>query len=118
MNHKSEFNGDLQFGHDGENHLKELLESVEVKTDRQVAHTGNVVVEFEGFGGRPSGIATSNAKYWAFVFEQAPYNKKVVVIVETEYLRRHVQAWAINIKMGGDRNQSKMYVIPKERLLS
>lgn len=118
MNHSACFNGDLQFGKTGEDHLKDLLESVEVKTDRQVAHTGNVVVEFEGFGGRPSGIATSNAKYWAFVFEQAPYNKKVVVMVETEYLRRHVQSWAIDIRMGGDNNQSKMYVIPKERLLS
>jgi len=117
MNHSADFNGDLMFGKQGESELEKILGSVEVKSDRQVGITGNVWVEFESYG-HPSGIATSNAKYWAFVFADDYYDNRVVILIETKRLRLHMQLWATSISSGGDNNSSKGYIIPRARLLS
>ena len=111
----NDFNGDLLFGQNGENHLKNILDSVEVKTDRGTATTGNVAVEFR-YRGKLSGISTSNAKYWAFILDDK-YKKEVIVLVETERLKRIARNQLNRIVRGGDNNESELVLIPKERLL-
>ena len=66
------FDVDLLIGQAAEGNLAELLKAgvdtpvtLEVKSDQGAWRTGNVYVEYE-YRGKPSGIATSEADYWAF----------------------------------------------------
>lgn len=71
------FDYDVRRGKVGEEYVGTILEaiqngSVEVKTDYGSNKTGNVFVEFEQKPEkgewRPSGIATSEAEFWAYAF--------------------------------------------------
>ena len=70
MDYNSDFRHDLEVGQLSEKFLADLLENrtIEVKRDFLAAKTGNVFVEYESRG-KPSGIATSTADYWAFVLD-------------------------------------------------
>lgn len=62
---------DYQIGKQGELFMTNVLRSlgtarIEIKTDEMAARTGNVYIEYE-CRGRPSGIATSKAEFWAWV---------------------------------------------------
>jgi len=65
------FDIDLDFGQIYEKKIKELFEgdgSIEVKTERDIwADTGNMFVEVRSRG-KPSGISTTDAKWWIQVF--------------------------------------------------
>ena len=92
------FDLDLAVGQQGElfvANIAEMLGSgsgeVEVKTDAPIARTGNVYIEYECLRpGRyePSGIATTEAKIWAFVL---PANVLIAAPVENvkDIARRH-----------------------------
>jgi hypothetical protein len=63
---------DLLIGQAAEGTLAEVLKAgvdtpvtIEVKSDKGAWKTGNVFVEYE-YRGKPSGISTSEADYWAF----------------------------------------------------
>jgi hypothetical protein len=61
------FDLDLSFGEVAEHRLKEALASqIEVKRDTYCARTGQHFVEFE-CKGRPSGVSTTQAKWWALM---------------------------------------------------
>ena len=45
---------------------------VEVKSDRMSTVTGNVAIEYS-YGGEPSGIEATQAKWWAYVTEDKLY---------------------------------------------
>jgi hypothetical protein len=65
------FDIDYEVGRQGELFVTDLLgamgsERIEVKTDAMAAKTGNVYIEVE-CRGRPSGIQTTAAEFWAFV---------------------------------------------------
>ena len=71
------FDFDVRRGKVGEDYVGTILEeiasdSIEVKTDYGANKTGNLYVEFEqetqAGDWVPSGIATSQAAYWAFAF--------------------------------------------------
>ena len=71
------FDFDVRRGKVGEELVGTILESlvnasVEVKTDYGSVKTGNLYIEYEqaprGTDWRPSGIATSEAEFWAFAF--------------------------------------------------
>ena len=71
------FDFDVRRGQVGEEYVGTILEaiasgSIEVKTDYGANRTGNLYVEYEqetrAGDWRPSGIATSEAEYWAFAF--------------------------------------------------
>jgi hypothetical protein len=71
------FDFDVRRGKVGEDYVGTILEeiasdSIEVKTDYGVNKTGNLYVEYEqetrAGDWVPSGIATSQARYWAFAF--------------------------------------------------
>lgn len=72
------FDYDIRRGKVGEEYIGTILEaiqngSVEVKTDYGSNRTGNLYVEFEQKPAqgewRPSGVATSEAEFWAFAFK-------------------------------------------------
>lgn len=71
------FDYDIRRGKVGEEYIGTILEaiqngSVEVKTDYGSNRTGNLFVEFEQKAAqgdwKPSGVATSEAEFWAFAF--------------------------------------------------
>lgn len=81
------FDLDLRDGLSGETLAKELLTyglRIEVKTDFEFLKTGNVFVETHQYG-RPSGVSTTEADYWAFVLGN------VVVFIPTFELRELVK---------------------------
>ncbi|MBA3844354.1 MAG: hypothetical protein H0X39_17350 [Actinobacteria bacterium] len=64
--------------------------TVEVKTDEASAYTGNVYVEYQCLrskGWMPSGIATTEAEWWAFVLGP---RKDVLFALSTDRLRKLV----------------------------
>jgi len=72
------FDYDIRRGKVGEEYVGTILEaiqngSVEVKTDYGSNKTGNVFVEFEQKAAKgewkPSGIASSEAEFWAYAFK-------------------------------------------------
>jgi hypothetical protein len=84
------FDFDLRRGQVGEEYVGTILEaiasdSIEVKTDYGANRTGNLYVEFEQENKQgvwvPSGIATSEATYWAFAFQDG------VIFIKLERLK-------------------------------
>jgi hypothetical protein len=84
------FDFDVRRGKVGEELVGTILESmanasVEVKTDYGSVKTGNLYIEYEQAGRdqvwRPSGIATSQAEFWAFAFPTG------AIFVRSETLR-------------------------------
>lgn len=55
--------------------------TVEVKTDERSETTGNIYVEYE-CRGRPSGIATTKATWWAYALAR----RRVLVVLPTDLL--------------------------------
>lgn len=116
MEYNSDFRYDLKVGQGAENFLGQLLEgnTLEVKMDKRAHQTGLIFVEFESRG-KPSGIATSEADYWAYVIEG-----KGAVIVSKETMRKKVrQAIRIRGKLkGGDSNTSLGTLVAVKDLLT
>jgi hypothetical protein len=106
------FDLDLKFGVSGENLLLSIFDGskkVEVKTDRMAHITGNIAVEYK-WNGKPSGISTTQADYWAFLIE----DNKFIIFIETEKLKTIARYWFYNgyFVYGGDDNASEMVLIP------
>jgi len=109
------FDIDIEYGRQGENYLLDILETkrIEVKTDRIAHITGNVAVEYR-YKGRPSGIATTEADYWAFLL----YDMTTIIMVPTDKLKSVARAKykQDQITLGGDENASEMILIPINEL--
>jgi len=104
MDYNNDFRYDLKLGQIHEQWLADVLTdaSIEVKRDYLAAKTGRLFVEFQSRG-KPSGLATSEAEYWAFVL----YGHKVVIL-PTESLRDicRKKFKAGKVVKGGDNNTS------------
>lgn len=109
------FDIDMEYGTRGENILMDILESkrIEVKTDRLAHITGNVAIEYK-YRGKPSGISTTEAEYWAFVL----YDMTTIILVPTEKLKEIARDKfrKDQVTLGGDENASEMILIPIEEL--
>ena len=90
------FDFDVRRGKVGEDYVGTILEeiasdSIEVKTDYGANRTGNLYVEFEqetqAGNWVPSGIATSEAAYWAFAFKDG------VIFIKLERLKQICRAF-------------------------
>jgi hypothetical protein len=106
------FDIDLRYGNEGEQLVLQLLnggKKIEVKTDRMAHKTGNVAIEFK-CRGRLSGIATSEADYWALVLNE----NKLIIFIRTEILRAICRQFYLQglVKVGGDDRASEMIVVP------
>ena len=104
------FNGDLELGHECEEEIRRILVDprLEVKDDRKARETGNVFVEYHQPSG-PSGIATSNAPWWAI-----KYGEGRILIVERGVLRKlAIRAFrAGKVVRGGDFNNYTGVLVP------
>lgn len=118
VGHKEKnFDIDLRYGNIGEELVLSLLnggQKIEVKTDRMAHKTGNIAIEFQ-CRGRLSGIATSEADYWAFVLN----DNKFILFIKTDILRAIARLYYEKgfIKKGGDDKASDMILIPLKILI-
>ena len=110
MKFNSDFKYDLEVGQVEEKMLAQILSgsTIEVKRDFLAHRTGNVLVEYESRG-KPSGIATTQAKHWAFILEN-----ETVVIIRTDRLKDKCRAefQSGRIASGGDSDTSKGVLLP------
>ena len=115
MKYNSDFKYDLAIGQNEEVWLGDLLRGakIEVKRDFKSSKTGNIFVEYE-CRGKPSGIATSEADYWAFIL-----NGERVVILPTEFLKDLCRIYYDMGKTtrGGDNDLSMGVLLPTGRIL-
>lgn len=118
VGHKEKnFDIDLRYGNNGEELVLSLLnggQKIEVKTDRMSHKTGNIAVEFR-CRGKLSGIATSEADYWAFVLNDG----KLTLFIKTESLRDIARLYYEKgyVKQGGDDYASELIILPLKLLI-
>jgi hypothetical protein len=113
MPSKSSFDLDFSYGRKGEQLVEELLtdgKRIEVKRDRKWHLTGNVYIETECFFTKnnawaPSGLAVTEAEYWAFVL------KKTVLMIPTDVLWYAVNNFGRDISCEIPPNISKGYLV-------
>ena len=82
-----------------------LQTSVEVKHDQQAERTQQVAVKLE-CNGKPSGIATTDAAWWAFVIGSR------AVIVKTDLLRELIRIHGFRRINAGDNKGSVIALVP------
>lgn len=118
-NFNKDFKFDLNFGVlNGETWFHEIMtnKKIEVKSDRITTKTGNVYIEYESRG-KPSGIATSEADYWVYKFDE-----ESAVIFKTEALKNKLKT-LVNLGVakadvkGGDDKTSKGILLSLKDLL-
>jgi len=114
MKYNSDFKYDLKIGNDGERIVDEIFSNkkLEVKRDSWVGRSGNIAIEFKSRN-KPSGIVTTQADYWVFIFSRE-YKDKVILMVETQRLKEVAREYAKlgSIKEMGDDNTSMAVLIP------
>jgi len=115
VEYNSDFRYDLKVGQVSEKRLGELLtdKTIEVKRDFRASQTGRVFVEFF-CRGKPSGISTTEADFWAFMISD-----ESVVILPTKRLKKLVREARKkgNVVSGGDSNLSQGALVEIERLM-
>lgn len=115
----SAFDLDLEFGQEGESFVKDLLtggHTIEVKRDRKWKNTGNLYIETECFFTKnnkwaPSGLMVTEAKYWAFVLEDA------TLIVPIDALKYAVTEFGSYIECRIPPNYSKGVLLTVPQIL-
>lgn len=118
MNYNSDFKFDLQVGQIAEREIADIFSSkkIEVKTDFMAQETGNVAIEFQSRG-KPSGIAVTQADYYAYCLPRANF-QNIIIFMEINELKRIAREyWSKgNIKKMGDENTSVSVLIPLKKL--
>lgn len=109
MEYNSDFKYDLKLGVLSEEKLSEILhhKRIEVKTDLLTQKTGNVFIEYSSRN-KPSGIATTQADYYAIVVNET-------IILKTTTELKSIARKYLNTKrdvLGGDNNTSKGVLVP------
>jgi hypothetical protein len=113
---RSDWDLDLRFGEEGENTVRHLIETAEVKTDRRWKETGNLYLETQCFSHNnqewyPSGISTTKASHWAFNLEGT------IVIVPTINVKKAIQRFGRRIQCEIPPNYSVGFLLKVENLL-
>jgi len=112
----NDFRYDLEFGQIRERRVRHIIEDskMEVKTDLQWWKWGTLAVEFE-CRGKPSGLATTQAKNWWVMLEKDGRHVCSLVFPVDE-LRGIIKALdeqeKIRWTMGGDDNMSRLALVP------
>lgn len=113
--HDIQFVANLIEGKEGEEIVKNALLKGEVKRDFGVAKSGNVFVEYQSRG-KSSGISTTEADYYVFLFGDDWYEDEIGIIVKTSRLKRIFNSIKYTVN-GGDGKSSKGKLIPIKRFL-
>tara|TARA_R110002126_G_scaffold229778_1_gene374059 strand:- start:1157 stop:1540 length:384 start_codon:yes stop_codon:yes gene_type:complete len=119
-----DFDLDLKFGEFHEQLLFQALSktgnvTVEVKTDRLAAKTGNLAVEFR-YRGRPSGIQTTKSDEYFFVIVEQDGSIRYRLNIPTAKLKKIAYRRYLNglTTTGGQYNATEMILIPIIDLLN
>lgn len=111
----SDWDVDFRDGENGENLLKEVIETSEVKTDFRWKDTLNLYIEQNCFYRkfneyRPSGISVTKANYWSFVLTNGD-EQPIIVSVPTKLLKEVVDLYGKDIACVNTENPSKAKLI-------
>ena len=89
----------------------EGLLKVEVKTDIYPVDTGNMVIEKQNRG-KNSGITTTEADYWAYLYPYHP--AKNLWLIKTDKLKKMIESNKdrLDTKWVGDKKKALCWVIP------
>ena len=82
----------------------------EVKSDRMACRTGNVAIEIS-CSGRPSGISSTEANYYAY-FIVYPTMSPTLYLIPTDALKELIIDNKYRRVMGGDGGRSEMVLVP------
>jgi len=119
MEYCNDFKYDLRVGQVGEQLLNEILtlKTIEVKRDSWIYKSGNIAIEYESRN-KLSGIAKSQADYWAIIFS-GDYKDELILIIKENRLKEICREYLKkgNIKTMGDNNTSKAILIPITEIL-
>lgn len=114
---------DIQYkkGQIGENLLKSIMETIEVKTDYKWKDTKNIYVETSCFYKKtkkfePSGLSVSKAKYYSFVLPNNN-NEMLVISVPKNVLERAINKYGKKIECNWSENMSKGYLIKLSHII-
>lgn len=113
-NYTNKFDIDLEKGIQMEETLKEFFEGkrIEVKSERHIwERTGNHFVEYE-CRGKPSGIAVTEAEFWALMLVREDETIVMTYIVPIERMKALARKHWKNKTIGGDDNLSKGVLVP------
>ena len=119
MKHNSDFRHDLEWGQMGENVVADIVagDKTEVKSERDIwSRTGNHYVEFKSRG-KPSGIVTTEAKYWSvnfFLNDNFCFN----ITLTVERLREICLKFKHKKFKGGDNDTSIGILVPIKELIN
>ena len=103
----------------GENLLKDIIENAEVKTDYEWQRTGNLFIEFEAWREgkmQPSGIQTTEAKYWVFVLPVGD-KQQILQCFPTSLIRRMCEG-RNEVPMNNGSNPTKGYLIKISEIMN
>jgi len=115
MMYNKKFDIQLGQGEAIEENLREFFEGkrIEVKSERYIwEKTGNHFLEYE-YKGQPSGIAATEADFWAFVMVKD--EQIVITYITPVYLLKRIARQYYNTDrdvIGGDGNNSKGILVP------
>ena len=120
MSTLSSFDLDFRYGYAGEQLVEELLtngKTVEVKRDRKWHETGNLYIEVECWynntqSWQASGIAVTEADYWAFVLEES------VLMIPTLNVIQAINKYGREINCEIPPNKSRGFLITVNDLLA
>jgi hypothetical protein len=120
MSTLSSFDLDFRYGYAGEQLVEELLtngKTVEVKRDRRWHETGNLYIEVECWynstqSWQASGIAVTEADYWAFVLEES------VLMIPTLNVIKAINTYGREINCEIPPNKSRGFLITVNDLLA
>jgi len=116
----SSFDLDFRYGYAGEQLVEELLtngKTVEVKRDRRWHETGNLYIEVQCWynstqSWQASGIAVTEADYWAFVLEES------VLMIPTINVIQAINTYGREINCEIPPNKSRGFLITVNDLLT
>ena len=115
----NKFDIDLSWGQMFEKKLEDILRNkkIEVKTERDIWKvSGNIAIEYQ-YKGRKSGIAVTQAEWWAHILQDNE-DIKCILLMPTEELKRVARKHLLDKKViGGDNNNSKMVLVPIQELM-
>ena len=115
----SRFDINLLEGKVSESELFDILQTVEVKKDYKTHQTGNIAVEFQSRG-KPAGIATTEAKWWAFVLVNKDFDNTMITLFKTDELMKACRKYVNTNRdvYGGDDDTSRMILLPLKDTLT
>jgi len=115
----NKFDIDLQYGQVREKRLADMLsnDKIEVKTERDIwKTTGNIAIEYK-YKGNPSGIAVTEAKWWAHVLADGD-KTYCTLLFPTDKLKELARKHMDKKKNGGDNDDAEFVLLPLKEVFN